>query len=152
MSTISESIQSERIAPFRFEDLAGKPEPYHWGPVYDIKRKRGQSVSEAIREKQISELRSAANGKWHVNLPADLKYQFSAAKHTARMKAAFTAAANADKRNWADGKPRPAAFGKTETIVEAYKQAMLDKAARLAISKACKPHYLLRAGEWKLAA
>ena len=149
MSTISESIQSERIAPFRFEDLNGKPEPEAWGPVYDIKRKRGQSVSEAIREKQISELRSAANGKWHVNLAADLKYKFSAAKHRARVKAEFTAQCNADKRNWADGKPR---YGKTETIVEVYKQAMLDKAARLAISKACKPHYVLRAGEWKLAA
>src|SRR4029077_14043371 len=42
-------------APFSFEDLpvndeGQRIEPESWGPVYDIKRKRGQSVSDAVRE------------------------------------------------------------------------------------------------------
>jgi hypothetical protein len=126
-------------APFRFEDLAGKPEPESWGPVYNIKRKRGQTVSEAVREAQAQVWKR--DPPFHSNSASGQAFEFSAAKHRARMKSEFTAQCNAERRAWAV----------SSAIVTAYEQAMAAKRARLAAAQP-KPHYVYRSGAWKLAA
>ena len=115
---------TDNNAPFRFEDLNGKPEPESWGPTYNIKRKRGQTISEAVREAHSVVWKR--DPVFHSNSPSGQAFEFSAAKHRARLKAEFTAMCNADKRNWAQ----------SQGIREAYKQAMVAKAARLAIQPA----------------
>src|SRR4029077_11013117 len=94
-------------APFRFEDLAvnddgQRIEPESWGPVYNIKRKRGQDVGDAVREAQAQAWKR--DPVFHSNSPSGQAFEFSAAKHRARMKAEFTAQCNADRRAWADNK------------------------------------------------
>jgi hypothetical protein len=129
-------LEERRTRPFRFEDLPltnGKRiEPEEWGPKYSKPAKPGKPADRCP-----------------TNAPSGQKYDFDAAKHRSKMRAKFTAQASADRRNWAEGKPRATAWGKTETIVEAYKQAMATKRARLAT---CKPHYILRDGQWQIAA
>jgi hypothetical protein len=131
--------------PFRFEDLNGEPEPESWGPTYDIKRKRGQSVSDAVREAQARVWKR--DKVFHTNSASGQAFEFSASKHRARMKAEFTAQCNADRRAWAEGRLTIDRPGFSGNIVAAYAQAMADKRARLATRK---PHYVLRAGEWRL--
>jgi len=127
-------------APFRFEDLpvnadGQRIEPESWGPVYDIKRKRGQSVSDAVRE--ANERVWKRDPIFHTNSPSGQAFEFRAAKHRARMKAEFTAVCNAERRKWA----------MSYDIAAAYEAAMAAKRARLAKRK---PHYVLRAGQWQL--
>jgi hypothetical protein len=135
--------------PFSFDDLEGNPEPEKWGSIYDIKRQRGKTISEVVRAKQLSELHAfASRGKCHVNIKADLKYKYSSAKANAAARAAFHAQAAADRRAWAAGTLTIDRPGFSGNIVAAYEQAMAAKRARLAR----KPHYLLRDGQWRLAA
>lgn len=122
-----------RERPFRFEDIElnsnGKRiEPEDWGPIYSKPPKPGKVVR---REPPT-------------NAPSGQPYEFSAAKHRAKLKAEFTTLANAEKRAWANGLPRKGAFGKLETIADAYAAAPKYKPR--------KPHYILREGEWRLAA
>lgn len=146
---------SER--PFAFEDLPIKDgkrvEPEAWGPIYT----KPPAKPKALRAYDPP-----------TNAPSGQKGPVvDCAKHRAKIKAEFVAAANAERRAWADGKPRPGPFGKDETIVTAYELAMAAKRARLADLAAVaavmspapapapaprKPHYVLREGKWKLAA
>jgi hypothetical protein len=99
-------VSSERDkVPFRFEDLDGKPEPDAWGPKYSKPPKPGRPV---------------AIDRWPSNCASGQKGDFNAARHRAKIRAEFVAAANADRVKWATGK----------AIVEAYKVAMRDKRAR----------------------
>ena len=142
--------------PFAFEDLPlnadGKRiEPESWGPIYTKPTK-----PKALRA--YDPPTNAPSGQKGPNVDC--------AKLRAKIKAEFVAAANADKRTWANGLPRKGAGAPTETIVTAYELAMAAKRARLAdleavakvmsprdaFRQAPKPHYVLRAGEWKLAA
>src|SRR4029077_19578809 len=112
-------------APFRFEDLpvnddGQRLEPESWGPVYDIKRKRGQDVGDAVREAHTALWKR--DPVFHTNSPSGQAFEFSVAKHRARMKAEFTAAANRDRLAWATSKD----------IAVAYDEAMAAKRARLA--------------------
>ena len=142
----------DRLVPFRFEDLAGEPEPEAWGPAYNIKRRRGQSVGDAVREAHAAVWKR--DPVFHTNSPSGQAFEFSAAKHRARLKAEFTVQCNAERRAWADGKPRKGAYGKETTILDAYEDAMKAKRLRESNANALpprKPHYLLRAGQWVLA-
>jgi hypothetical protein len=130
---------SEYVArPFRFEDLNGKPEPASWGPCYP------KTASAAVekwrmtargRELSAEEKRAygQAVGEWIRGLnsikPAprvSLKYVMP--DYAAMARAAFAAAANADRRNWALGKSKN---DRGETIAQAYARAMAEKRARL---------------------
>jgi hypothetical protein len=137
-------IEAEYVArPFRFEDLNGKPEPVSWGPVYP------KTASAAVekwrmtargRELSAEEKRAygQAVGEWIRGLnsikPAprvSLKYVMP--DYAAMARAAFAAAANADRRDWALGKLKSNLVGSLGlTIEQAYAQAMAEKAARLA--------------------
>jgi hypothetical protein len=99
MQTMSE-FATDSI-PFRFEDLNGEPEPESWGPVYDIKRKRGQSVSDAVREAQAKVWKR--DPVFHSNCASGQAFEFSSSKHRARMKAEFTALCNAERRGLCAG-------------------------------------------------
>lgn len=138
-------VETALTRPFRFEDLQGKPEPEKWGPLYpktasaavekwralgrvreltpDEKRQHGRAVGEWIRA-----LNNPAV-KRHEIPASDLKYRLTCAAIRGRCRAAFAAAANAERRAWADGKPRP---GTKWTIRDEYKAAMAAKAARIA--------------------
>jgi hypothetical protein len=133
------SEHSER--PFAFEDLplngdGKRVEPESWGPIYTKPAKPGK-----IRH--VEPATNAASGQ---------PYEFSAARHRAKLKSEFAAQANADKRSWANGTATLNRRGFSGKIVDAYKQAMIEKCARLAIVKASKPHYIYRNNTWKLAA
>jgi hypothetical protein len=137
-------IEAEYVArPFRFEDLNGRPEPAKWGPTYP------KTASAAVekwrmtargRELSAEEKRAygQAVGEWIRNLNAikpaprvSLKYKMP--DYAAMARAAFAAAANADRREWADGKRKSNCVGLLGlTIEQAYAQAMAEKAARLA--------------------
>lgn len=117
-------IEVRQTRPFAFEDLPltnGKRiEPEDWGPRYAKPAKTGKAVH---REPPT-------------NAPSGQPFEFSAAKHRAKLKAEFTTQANADKRSWAmnDSKAKHAAYA----VAPKYKPS--------------KPHYVLRDGEWKVAA
>jgi hypothetical protein len=137
-------IEAEYVArPFRFEDLNGKPEPASWGPCYpktasaavekwrmtargrelsaDEKRAYGQAVGEWIRG--LNDIKPAPR--------VSLKYVMP--DYAAKCRAAFAAAANADRREWALGARKSNCVGLLGlTIEQAYAQAMAEKAARLA--------------------
>ena len=134
-------------APFNFADLNGEPEPERWGPRYSKPAKPGK-----LRRVEPP-----------TNAPSGQPYDFSATKHRAKLKAEFTARANADRRAWADGKPIAIGYATEEgyatrnavktTIVEAYEEAMKSKRLREGNANALrprKPHYMLRAGQWVL--
>lgn len=96
------------LVPFRFEDLplnweGERVEPAHWGPKYSRPVKPGKPVDRCP-----------------TNCASGQKRCFDAAKHRAKIRAEFEAAANADRRSWAGSAAQ----------VEAYKQAMRDKRAR----------------------
>lgn len=131
---------SER--PFAFEDLPlnddGKRiEPEAWGPIYT----KPPTKPKALRAYDPP-----------TNAPSGQKGPVvDCAKLRAKIKAEFVAAANADRKAWATSKD----------IATAYELAMAAKRARLADLAAVaavmtpaprKPHYVLRNGEWKLAA
>lgn len=137
-------IEAEYVArPFDFADLQGKPEPASWGPCYpktasatvekwrmtargrelspDEKRAYGQAVGEWIRG--LNSIKPAPK--------ISLKYVMP--DYAAMARAAFAAAANADRREWALGKRKSNCVGLLGlTIEQAYAQAMAEKAARLA--------------------
>ena len=136
-------IEAEYNArPFRFEDLNGKPEPASWGPVYhktaSAKVEKWRMTAKG-RELSADEKREygASVGEWIKGLnsikraPAvSLKYVMP--DYAAKARAAFAAAANADKRQWADGKLKSKSVGTLGlTIEEAYERAMAVKRARL---------------------
>ncbi len=108
--------------PFRFEDLEGQPDPERWGPLYSKPVKK--------RKLDVAPMPSnCASGQW---------FDFDAAKHRAKLRAEFTAAAAKESRDWADGKPR---FGrKGDTIEAAYKEAMrlteIHRAGLAAVARA----------------
>lgn len=114
-----------RERPFRFEDIElnsnGKRiEPEDWGPIYSKPPKAGKVVR---REPPT-------------NAPSGQPYEFSAAKHRAKLKAEFTTLANAEKRAWA--------MNDSKAKHDAYAAAPKYKPR--------KPHYILREGGWRLAA
>jgi hypothetical protein len=129
--------------PFRFEDLNGKPEPSSWGPCYP------KTASAAVekwrmtargRELSPEEKRAygQAVGEWIRGLnsikPAPrIALKYTMPDYAAMARAAFAAAANADRRDWALGKRKSNCVGLLGlTIEQAYAQAMAEKAARLA--------------------
>jgi hypothetical protein len=131
--------------PFAFEDLPvnanGKRiEPEKWGPVYT------KPPAKPTHLRAYDPPTNAPSGQ-KGPVVDDAKFR-------AKLRAENTAIVNAARRAWADGKPRPAAFGKEETIVKAYEAAMTAKRARLAaleaVKAAIRPHYVLRAGKWQL--
>jgi hypothetical protein len=115
--------------PFRFEDLNGKPEPESWGPKYSKPPKPGRKVDI---------------DRWPSNCASGQKYDFDAAKHRAKLRAEFAAQANADRKAWAEGRLTIQRPGFCGNIYEAYQRAPKYKPR--------KPHYVLRAGEWRIAA
>jgi hypothetical protein len=118
------------LVPFRFEDLNGEPEPEHWGPKYSRPVAKPKPVNDETRIP--------------TNAPSGQKGPIvDDAKLRAKLKAEFDARCNAERKAWA----------MSTHIVAAYEQAMAAKHARIAAELAKrKPHYVLRAGEWKLAA
>ena len=100
--------------PFDFADLNGAPEPEKWGPKYSKPVKRSRFNDET---------------NIPTNCASGQKRDFSAAKHRAKLRAAFAATAEADKRAWALGKSKN---DRGETIAQAYDRAMAEKRARLA--------------------
>jgi hypothetical protein len=105
------------LRPFSFDDLpcrdGKRVEPEKWGPKYSRPVKPGKPVDRCP-----------------TNCASGQKYDFDAGKHRAKIRAEFVAQANADRRSWAEGKPRAKAWGLTETIVDVYKAAMRDKRKR----------------------
>jgi hypothetical protein len=98
------------LRPFSFEDLpyrdGKRVEPASWGPIYTKPAKPGRKI---------------AVDTWPTNAPSGQKTaHVDDAKHRAKIRAEFQAAANRDRVAWATGKG----------IVEAYKQAMREKRAR----------------------
>lgn len=139
----SEAHAEYAARPFDFADLQGKPEPAKWGPIYpktasaavekwrmtargrelsaEEKRAYGQAVGEWIRG--LNDIKPAPR--------VSLKYVMP--DYAAMARAAFAAAAGADRREWALGKRKSNCVGLLGlTIEQAYAQAMADKAARLA--------------------
>lgn len=130
--------------PFAFADLPLNPqgkriEPESWGPLYSRPPKPTRKVDV---------------DRWPSNCASGQKGDFSAAKHRAKLKAEFDAGAATDKRNWAAGKLTIDRPGFSGNIVAAYDAAMAIKRNRLAIEacRAPKPHYVLRDGQWRVAA
>jgi hypothetical protein len=139
--------------PFRFEDLAGRPEPESWGPVYPKTASQAVEKWRAIargRELTADESRSygAAVHAWiralnnpgarrHAIPDTDLHYCYSSARRRGQLLAAFHAQAATDRRKWA----------MSRDIAKAY-AACPKRGDR----KPRKPHYLLRNGEWRKAA
>jgi hypothetical protein len=113
--------------PFSFDDLpiidGKRVEPEAWGPRYSKPPKASPAKPRGL-------------DPWPTNCASGQKYDFDAAKHRAKLKAEFAAAAAADRRAWATG----------QAIAAAYERAMAAKKA------AGKPHYVLRDGAWRLAA
>jgi hypothetical protein len=150
-ATHAKAAEADKAAvarPFRFEDLNGKPEPESWGPVYP------KSASAAVekwrrlergRELTAAEAREygAAVHAWIRGLnksdgapraEVSLKStEFNAARHRAKLIAAFHATAAADRRSWALGQAKDA---NGRTIVDLYEAAMAAKRARLGLAEA----------------
>jgi hypothetical protein len=109
-------------------------EPESWGPIY----------SKPVKPTHLRDYDPPTNA------PSGQKGPIvDDAKFRAKLKAEFVARCNAERKAWADGKLKINRPGFHGDICDAYNQAMAEKRARLA---ARKPHYVLRAGEWKLAA
>ena len=114
----------KRVRPFRFEDLKGRPEPERWGPKYS------KPPAKRVRFNDETNIPT--------NCASGQKGPFSAAKHRAKLKAEFAAAAEAEKRKWA----------MSQAIRDAYKACPKIRDRK---PKPIKPHYLLIGGEFKLA-
>jgi hypothetical protein len=131
--------------PFRFEDLpldakGRRVEPASFGPIYSKPLPKPKRVNDETRIP--------------TNAPSGQKGPIvDDAQYRAMLKAKLAARCNADRKAWAEGKLTIKRPGFSGNIVAAYKQAMSAKRARIAAELARrKPHYVLRAGEWKLAA
>jgi hypothetical protein len=143
-------IEAEYVArPFRFEDLPlvetsdgpRRFEPSAWGPVYPntasqaVEKWRRVASGRDLSEAETRDYGAAVHA-WIRGLNAGPKRdlvslkstEFNAAKHRAKLRAEFAAAAAADKRNWALGKTKN---NRGETIAEAYERAMAEKRERL---------------------
>jgi hypothetical protein len=133
----------DETRPFRFEDLNGKPEPEIWGPLYP--KTASANVEQWRRIGRVRELseaekreHGAAVGDWIRSLNAikpapKLCLKYVRPNYAAKARAAFAAAAGADRREWAAGKAKSNAIGLWGlTIEQAYAQAMAEKAKRLA--------------------
>ena len=116
-------LEERRERPFRFEDL----------PLTNGKRIEpedwGPRYSKPAKAKTV-------HREPPTNAPSGQPFDFDAKKHRAKLKAEFTTLANADKRSWAmnDSKAKHAAYASAPKY------------------KPPKPHYVLRDGEWRLAA
>jgi hypothetical protein len=131
-----------RMRPFRFEDLYGEPDPVSWGPAYpktaSAAVEKWRSI-ERVRELTTDEAREygAAVGAWIRGLNKPPGYtkvpmastEFNAARHRAKLIAAFHARASADRRAWANGDK---VGWRHDTIQQAYAAAMDAKRRRLA--------------------
>jgi hypothetical protein len=150
--------------PFRFEDLNGKPEPAHWGPVYpktasasvekwrkialgreltaDETRAYGQAVGAWIRSRNAPK-KAPGTLPSTSNCASGQALEFSAAKHRAAIAARLHAQAGRDRLAWASGQAKNS-YGRT--IRDEYALAMKAKRARLAFLadvdafNAAKPH------------
>jgi hypothetical protein len=142
-----------RTRPFRFEDLAGRPEPESWGPIYPksasaavekwraIGRGRGLTTdeSQAYGAAVHAWIRSLNNPavRRHAVPETDLHYRYSSARRRAQLLGALHARAAIDRRQWA----------MSQDIALAY-AACPKRGDR----KPQKPHYLWRNGTLQLAA
>ena len=117
-------LDERRERPFRFEDL----------PLTNGKRiepeEWGPRYSKPVKAGKVRHVEPPSN------CASGQPFEFSAKKHRAKMKAVFTAMCNADKRAWANDDSK----------------AKHDAYAAAPKYKPRKPHYIFRAGEWKLAA
>ena len=136
-------LRERRERPFRFEDLPlenGKRiEPEEWGPIYSKPPTKPTHMRYDPPTNAPSGQKTA-----HVD----------DAKLRAKIKAEFAARCNAERKAWASSRE----------IAVAYEQAMIAKRARERVEAGYlsprdafrqaprKPHYLLRAGKWQLAA
>lgn len=140
-----------QVRPFRFEDLNGRPEPASWGPCYPKTASASVEKWRAIaRVRELTAGETALYGQavhaWirALNNPAakrraipesDLHYCYSSAKRRGQIKAAFTAAAAADRRQWCEGEAKGFAVGERNlTIAQVYARAMAEKRARLELA------------------
>jgi hypothetical protein len=154
-------MENTRLAPFRFEDLNGKPEPESWGPLYP---KTASAAVEkwrktaSLRELDANETRAygAAVHAWINGLnepkktPGTLSttsncasgqaHDFNAKAYRATMLARLHAEAATDRREWALGKAKNR---HGETIRDVYARVMATKGAK---------HYRLVEGRFELAA
>lgn len=112
---------TDDLRPFAFEDLPltgnRRIEPESWGPKYS---KPSKTVAPAA-------------DRWPSNCASGQKYDYSADKHRAKMRAEFTTQCNADKRNWAAGKLTIDRKGLCGNIVSAYAAAMKAKRERASL-------------------
>ena len=114
----------ERITrPFAFEDLplndkGKRVEPESWGPIYSKPKPPPKRVNDETRIP--------------TNCASGQKGQFDAAKHRAKIKAEFAAAAATAKRQWSNGdKITGFAVGEHHLRIEdVYEAAMVQKRAR----------------------
>jgi hypothetical protein len=133
----------DETRPFRFEDLNGRPEPERWGPIYP--KTASAKVEQWRRIGRFRELTEAekrahgeAVGDWIRSLNAikpapKLCLKYVAPDYAAKARAAFAAAAAADRRQWAAGAAKSNVVGLAGlTIKQAYARAMAEKAAKLA--------------------
>ena len=112
---------TDTTIPFRFEDLplnyeGKRVEPESWGPIYSKPQKPG---------------RKPVLDNWPTNAPSGQKTaHVCSIKLRAKIRAEFQALDNKQRADWAAGKPRVCGYEKTETIYEAYAQAMAKKWAK----------------------
>lgn len=138
------TIAAEYVArPFDFADLAGKPEPSSWGPVYPKTASatvdkwrmtaRGRDLSEAEKAEYGQAVGEWIKGLNSVKRPPAIVLKYSMPNYAAKCRAEFAAAAGRDRREWADGKAKSNLCGSLGlTLGQAYARAMDEKAARLA--------------------
>lgn len=126
--------------PFRFEDLNGKPEPERWGPCYPktasaaVEKWRMTARGRALTADEKRAYGQAV-GEWIRNLNAikpapKISLEYKVPDFAAQARARFAADAARDKREWALGRLKD---NRGRTIVEAYRDAMKAKRARLAV-------------------
>jgi hypothetical protein len=140
MNTTNTSEQQPQrgARSFAFEDLplddqGRRIEPESWGPIY----------SKPVKPTHLRVYDPPTNA------PSGQKGPIvDDAKLRAKIKAEFVARCHAERKGWAEGRLTIDRPGFSGNIVAAYEQAMAAKRARLA---ARKPHYVLRAGEWRQA-
>lgn len=139
----------ENIRPFRFEDLNGRPEPAHWGPVYpktasasvekwrsiargrDLSSEEARAYGAAVHAwiRALNALKKTAGTLPSTsNCASGQVEEFDAAKYRASLRARFHAQAASDRLAWASGKAKDS---QGRTIREAYRDAMKAKCARL---------------------
>lgn len=151
------TIAAEYVArPFDFADLAGKPEPSSWGPVYPKTASatvdkwrmtaRGRDLSEAEKAEYGQAVGEWIKGLNSVKPAPRVSLKYSMPNYAAKCRAEFAAAAGVAKRQWADGKLKN---DRGETIGQAYARAMDEKAARLAGEPVREPKRQTVAEAWQ---